>query len=106
MRSADIQNIDVALRLYYTKHELGNKEITELFGKLSSSTIAQMKNEVLEKMDELQTPKYRYHTVNTEVAYDVWGINVAELERKRAKLIKLGLLQSSQSTDSKLELTT
>lgn len=92
MRAHKIQSIDTALRLYYENEELSNADIRELFGDIAQSTIAKMKNEVLAVMTERNTQRWRYHTVNTEVAYEVWGINVESLERRRAKLIKLGMM--------------
>ena len=95
MRKRAIADIDTALRLYYEKDELDNKDITTLFNGIAPSTVCSMKKEVLAKMDEKKIPRFRYHTVNTEVAYEVWGIDVENLEKRRAKLIKLGLLQTN-----------
>ena len=30
--------------------------------------------------------------VNTDIAYDCWSLNIEDLERRRAKLVKLGVL--------------
>ena len=91
MRKRAITDIDTALRLYYEKDELDNKDIAALFKGIAPSTVCNMKKEVLAEMDKEKTPRFRYHTVNTEIAYRVWGINVESLEKRRAKLIKLGL---------------
>jgi hypothetical protein len=93
MRKRAISDIDTALRLYYEKDELDNKDISLLFGGIVPSTVSSMKKEVLAKMAEENITRFRYHTVNTEVAYRVWGIDVEKLEKRRAKLIKLGLMQ-------------
>lgn len=95
MRTRAITNIDTALRIYYEKDELDNKDIKELFNGLSDSKAISMKKEVLKEMAAQNIPQFRKHTVNTDVAYKLWGINVERLERNRAKLIKLGLAQSN-----------
>ena len=95
MRTRAITNIDTALRIYYEKDELDNKDICELFGGLSESKAISMKKEVLKEMAARGIPRFRKHTVNTDVAYELWGINVERLEKNRAKLIKLGIAQSN-----------
>ena len=95
MRTKAITNIDTALRIYYEKDELDNKDIKELFNGLSDSKAISMKKEVLAEMTKRNIPQFRKHTVNTDVAYELWGINIERLERNRAKLIKLGLAQSN-----------
>ena len=32
--------------------------------------------------------------VNTEVAFDVWGIDIADVEKRVARLKKLGMLEA------------
>lgn len=95
MRTRAITDIDTALRIYYEKDELDNKDICELFKGLSESKAISMKKEVLEEMTKRKIPQFRKHTVNTDVAYEMWGINIERLERSRAKLIKLGLAQTT-----------
>ena len=91
MRIKKITSLDIAIRLYYENDELDNSDIKELFESASESTITKMKNAVLEEMAKRDTVRHRRHTVNTEVAYEVWGLDIAKLERNRAKLQKLGL---------------
>lgn len=91
MRIKRITSLDTAIRLYYENDELDNRDIIELFEPMAESTIAKMKNAVLEEMTKRGTVRHRRHTVNTEVAYEVWGLDIASLERRWAKLQKLGL---------------
>ena len=91
MRIKKITSLDTAIRLYYENDELDSHDIKELFVTASASTITKMKNAVLEEMAKRGTVRHRRHTVNTEVAYEVWGLNIDKLERNRAKLQKLGL---------------
>ena len=92
MTRKEIVGIDVALRIYYEHPEIGNKEIDELFGKCSSSTRVRMKNAVLEEMANQGVPQWHGNRVNTRIAYEVWGIDVKDLEYRRKKLKQLGLL--------------
>ena len=86
-----IKDIDTALTIYYSYPEIGNKEMIDLFGDMASSTIAKMKKMAKERMIEEDVNSCMQFTVNTKLAYESWGIDVDELERRRNKLIKLGL---------------
>lgn len=91
MRVVQIKDIDTALRVYYTYPELSNAQIRELFGNIAGSTISKYKQAVRAIQAEREVKTSQLNTINTEIAYEVWGINVADLEKRRAKLIKLGL---------------
>ena len=91
MNTPQITSIDNALRVYYTHSEIGNKEITALFGRLSSATVARLKRSVKGEMSKKDICSHGLHKVNTSVAYAVWGINIADLERRRKKLKDLEL---------------
>ncbi len=91
MKVKQIQGIDIALRIYYSCPEIGNDEIRELFGDLSSSTIARYKKAVQEKQLETGVRTMCLYTIDTETAFEVWGIDVSKLEWRRKKLQKLGL---------------
>jgi hypothetical protein len=88
-----ITSINAALRLYYSHSELGNKEIVQLFGKLSTATIARLKNMVKDEMIKRDMLSYGMFKVNTVVAYVVWGLDVIDLEKRRKKLKELDLLE-------------
>ena len=91
MNIPDISGIENALRIYYKHSELGNKQITELFGKRSSATISRLKRVVKNEMAKRNVLSYGMNKVNTSVAYEVWGIDVADLERRMKKLKNLEL---------------
>ncbi len=91
MKVKPFVSINEAIRIYYTYPELGNKEIRALFGNLANSTISNYKKEVREVQIERNIKTSQKNTVNTEIAYEVWGINVKDLEIRREKLKKLGL---------------
>lgn len=91
MKVKPITSIDTALRIYYTYPEIGNKEIKELFGIKDSNTVCRYKKAVQAAQTERETKTSRMFSVNTEVAYEVWGIDVVGLEKRRKKLKELGL---------------
>ena len=86
-----ITDIDTALKVYYSFSEIGNKEITALFGSLSSATVSRLKRAVKDEMTKQDMLSYGANKVNTSVAYSVWGIDVADLEKRRKKLRELAL---------------
>ncbi len=91
MKVKPITSIDTALRIYYTYPEIGSKEIKELFGVKDNNTVSRYKKAVQEVQTERGVLTSQMYTVNTEVAYDVWGIDVPGLEKRRKKLKELGL---------------
>lgn len=93
MKFKAIESIDTALKIFYTYPEIGNKELKELFGqRTSSATIERYKKAVRERQAENNILTNGLYTVDTATAYKVFGIDVEDLERRRNKLIKLGML--------------
>ena len=86
-----IASIENALRIYYSHSELGNNEIKSLFGKTSSNTIARLKRYARDEMMKRNIPSFGINNVNTAVAFDVWGIDVEDLEKRMQKMKALGL---------------
>lgn len=92
MKVKRIRDIETALRIFYTYPEIGNVEIRELFEPpTSSTTITRYKDAVKIEQAEQGVKTSQQFTVNTELAYKVWGIDVKDLEKRRDKLKKLGL---------------
>ena len=91
MNIPQITSIDNALRIYYTHSEIGNKEIASLFGRLSSATTAKLKKLAKDEMMNREILSYGMYKINTGIAFDVWGIDVADLEERRKKLKALEL---------------
>ena len=91
MNIPPITSIENALQIYYRYSEIGNKEITILFGKLSSATVARLKKAVKAEMDNQDKSSYGIYKVNTKIAYAVWGLDVADLEHRINKLKALKL---------------
>jgi hypothetical protein len=88
-----ISGIENALKIYYTHSELGNKQIHELFGKRSSATVSRLKRAVKNEMAKREVLSYGMHKVNTSIAFEVWGIDVSDLEKRMKKLKNLDLSQ-------------
>ena len=86
-----ITSIENALKVYYENAEIGNKEITALFGKRSSVTISRLKNLVKIEMLKRNMPTFNAYKVNTAIAYDVWGIDINDLENRIKKIKELSL---------------
>ncbi len=86
VRIPQITDIETAIRLYYERIELTNADIRELFGSLGSNTIAKLKKKARELMERENTPIWNAQSVNTEVAFKAWGLNITDLERRYKKL--------------------
>ena len=86
-----IISLEKALRIYYENAEIGNKEIINLFGNKSTATISRLKKLVKAEMTKRNVPTYSANKVNTEVAFNVWGIDIEDLEKRRNKLKELSL---------------
>ena len=91
MNIPQITSIDNALRVYYNHAEIGNKEMTVLFGKRSATTISNLKKMVKSEMNKRAICSYGANMINTAISYEVWGIDVDDMERRRAKIKKLDL---------------
>ena len=91
MKVKPITNIDTALRIYYSYPEIGNSQMRELFGSIGNSTAAKYKEAVKQEQAKQNVKTMCLNTVNTRVAYEVWGIDVDDLEKRRKALKRLGL---------------
>ena len=94
VRIPPITSPETAIKVYYLHPDLGNKEITELFGKCSSATITRLKGKARDKMLELGTPVWNANRVNTQVAYEAWGLDINDLEFRYKKLQELSNTQA------------
>ena len=88
-----ITSIDTALRLYYMYPELTNDQIKELFGKgVSDSFITSCKKKVRKEEVKRNIKTSIPYAINTAIAYEVWGLDIKDLEARREKLKKLGFI--------------
>lgn len=86
VRIPQITTLETAIRLYYERTELSNGDIRELFGQLGNATVAKLKRVAKELMAERNTPVWNAQRVNTEVAYEAWGLEIEKLEYRLKKL--------------------
>ena len=86
-----VTDLDTAIRIYYRFPEIGTVEMTALFGKKSKSTINKLKNMARLQMIKDDICTNGLYKLNTAAAYRAWGIDVDDLEKRRQKLLKLGL---------------
>jgi len=91
MNIPPITSIDNAISIYYNHSELGNREIAALFGRRSSTTISRLKRQAKCEMDKRDVPSFGMNKVNTAVAFEVWGLDVRDLEERRKKIKELNL---------------
>ena len=91
VRVPQVADISAAIRLYYEHTEIGNKDIRAIFGDMGNGRIGRLKQLALEAMHERGTVHYTAQYVNTEVAYDAWGIDIKRLERGIERLNKLNI---------------
>lgn len=89
-------DLETAIRIYHTYSEIGNREINELFGGMSSNTRCKYKKKIRERMAAENVSVWNPSSVNTKIAYEVFKIDIEDLEKRRARLIKLGLYSSAQ----------
>ena len=86
-----ITSIENALKIYYENGEIGNKEIKNLFGNRSATTISRLKRFVKTEMIKRGVPTFNTYKINTVVAYEIWGIDVNDLEHRMRKIKELSL---------------
>lgn len=70
---------------FYEKPEITNADIKELFGTGETQTI-KIKKAVKEEMAKRGVKSWLPHSVNTEIAYEVWGIDIDNFEKRLKKL--------------------
>ena len=91
VRVPQIKSLETAIRIYYERIELRNADIKEIFGSLGSKTICRLKQVAKDKMKENDIPSWDAKAVNTESAYEAWGLDIADLGKRLNKLKKLNL---------------
>lgn len=91
-------DLNLAIRMYYEKTELSNADIGKLFGVRSSTTIVRLKKMAREEMaKEPEKLPWCSNCVLTEAAYKAWGMDIKNMEERRAKLIRLKMLNTGEN---------
>lgn len=88
--------VETAIELYYAKTEIGSQDIKRLFD-VSDGKASALKKQAREAMREKGVITIFPTNVNTKAAYEAWGLDIAELERKYRKLASLGFLKEAAS---------
>lgn len=86
-----LQNLEVAMIIYYNKIELNSKDIRALFGSISSNRISALKKLAKDEMIRNNSPMWDARSVRTEDAFAAWGLNIQTIERNYKKLKNLGI---------------
>lgn len=112
-----LSSVEKAIELYYSTFYLNNKEISELFDKRSSSTVAKLKKFVVdfyENNDKCEQCAFLDNSteckrckeqakfailrngreINTKQAYVAWGLDIKDLEYRVNKLQKFQKAQA------------
>lgn len=91
VRIPQITSLETAIRLYYERSELSTPDIRELFGPLANDTVSRLKRKARELMNERGKLPGDATRVNTEIAYEAWGLDITKLEYRLNKLRTLGV---------------
>lgn len=84
MAGLQIADMATAVELYYKSPELGNNEIMELFNCKRSAALRQ-KRKVQAEQDKQGKKTFSKSTVNTRLAYRVWGIDIKDLDQRLSR---------------------
>lgn len=84
------KDVELAVKIYYEKISLSNADIKKLFEVTSNKTVKRYKDEVVAYFAETDIiPIHRDNTLDTWRAFEAWGIDINELEKRIKKLQKL-----------------
>ena len=89
-----LADIATVIKIYNYSYELDTTDILKLYPGASKDYIARKKRKVKEYMKEKAIPSNDRHTVDTDIAFEAWGINIKAIEKKYSNLIKLGFLEN------------
>lgn len=77
-----------AFNIYYEHYELDSAQIKELFG-CSSSTATKLKKAARRYQEAQGVMTFSDTTVNTKCAYEAWGIDIADIEKRVRRYQKI-----------------
>ncbi len=84
-------DIAIAVRFYYEKTELASADIKQIFS-CGGATATKLKKEVQNEMAKEKIRTWLPGIVNTRLAYKVWGIDIADFEKRLEKINKIARL--------------
>ena len=85
-----VQNIDAALKAYYGNGYINNRDIKAIF-QVCDSSAWKMAKSVREESAKRDIPIIMPGYINVKIAFELWGINVKELEQNKRKIANLNL---------------
>lgn len=97
VRIPKVASVEAAVRVFYENTELTNANIVELFGSISPKRICKLKEIARKKSEEKETPVWSAVRVNTEDAFEAWGLDIKKLEARYTRLRKMGLDKKEES---------
>ncbi len=87
-------NIEVAIEFYYSKFELTTMDIAKIFSCSRSAALARKRAVMAESVKQKPRPLvFDPKNVNTEFAFEQWGLDVKDMEEKYKKLQKFKKLR-------------
>lgn len=92
VRIPPIISLETAIKMYYERIELTNKDILNLFGKMSTATVSRLKQKAREQMIIDGVQSWSNYGVSTESAFRAWNLNIDDLEKRYEKLQELKLI--------------
>lgn len=95
VRTPPLSDVETAIKIYYSKIELHNEDVKELFPTVKSkATITRLKKKAREIMAENNILSYNAQAVNTQAAFMAWGLDIKDLETRYNKLKKFELIKN------------
>ena len=82
VRIPQLLDIRKAVELYYSRLDLSNADIKDLFGNMSSSTVAKLKALAEKQRMKDGVSKWSANRVVTMCAYKAWGLDIEDLEKR------------------------
>ena len=86
-----VVSLDEAIDIYYSNIELSSEEIRRLFGDICNTSIYKLKALARERAKQDGVEVFSNSRVNTKVAYQVWGLDISDLEQRLQRKKKLGI---------------
>ena len=96
VRVPQIASVETAVEIYLERPYLGNADIRALVGGISAGTCVKLKDKARSLIREREMMVYNETTVNTATAFEAWGLDIEDLEKRYRKLRKLGMIQAKE----------
>ena len=83
-----VKDIETAVNIYYTYPELGTQQVQQLFD-CGRNKATELKAVARQHQEEKGIITYSSSSVNTRYAYEAWGIDIADLEKRLMRYRKI-----------------